>query len=104
MSSDNPFNDAMDDAEAETTDSQDGADFDLDEFVAGLNEGPKSETIGVAVSEDMHAVWKELRRADDVDVDVAESIRNHLENLAQRHEKAAERAGRKLQIDRELRD
>jgi hypothetical protein len=104
MSSDNPFNDAMDDAETETTDSQVGSDFDIDEFVAGLNDGDKTETIGVAVSEDMHAVWKELRQADDVDVDVAESIRNHLENLAQRHEQAAERAGRKLQIDRELRD
>lgn len=104
MSSDNPFTDAMDDAESETNESQFGTSFDVDEFVADLNNGNKSETIGVAVTEDMHAVWKELRQADDVDVDVAESIRNHLENLAQRHEQAAERAGRKLQIDRELRD
>jgi hypothetical protein len=104
MSSDNPFTDAMDDAEDEASENQVSSDFNVDEFIAGLNDGNKSETIGVAVTEDMHAVWKELRQADDVDVDVAESIRNHLENLAQRHEQAAERAGRKLQIDRELRD
>lgn len=102
MSSDNPFSEAVDeaaDAEESTTN-----DFDLEEFVAGLNEGQKTETIGVAVTEEMHAVWSELRKSDDVDVDVAESIRNHLQNLAQRHSTAAERAGRKLQIDRELQD
>lgn len=100
MSSDNPFNDAMD--EADDHDDQDLGGFDVDEFIDGLQDGSKSETIGVAVSPEMHALWKELRDSDDVDVDVAESIRNHLTNLAQRHEKAAERAGRKLQIDREL--
>ena len=102
MTSENPFNEAMDDAEESDTDTQSVGDFDLDEFLGGLNEGKKTETIGIAVSEDMHAVWKELRQSDDVDVDVAESIRSHLENLAQRHSTAAERAGRKLQIDREL--
>lgn len=100
MSQDNPFNEAMDEADEE--EKQSIEDFDVDEFVAGLNEGPKDETIGVAVTEDMHKVWKELRQAEDVDIDVAESIRSHLENLAQRHRKASERAGRKLQIDREL--
>lgn len=99
--SENPFNDAMDEAD-EQEQSTNIEDFDVDDFVARLNDGPKDETIGVAVTEDMHRVWKELRQAEDVDVDVAESIRNHLENLAQRHEQAAERAGRKLQIDREL--
>lgn len=102
MSSDNPFNDAMDEAEESESDEPAVSKFDVDEFISGLNDGPKSETIGVAVSEDMHAVWKELRQSEDVDVDVAGSIRNHLENLAQRHSKAAERAGRKLQIDREV--
>jgi len=98
--SDNPFNDAMDSAESSST--NDFGKFDVDEFLTGLGKGAKTETIGVAVSEDMHAVWRELREFDDVDVDVAESIRNHLQNLAQRHPDAAERAGRKLQIDREL--
>ena len=98
-SNDNPFNDAMDEAEE---DEETIGEFDVDEFIDSLNDGPKDQTIGVAVSEEMHALWKELREDDDVDVDVAESIRNHLENLAQRHQKAAEKAGRKLQIDREL--
>lgn len=100
MSSDNPMNDALENAAENDTPSLD--EFDVEEFIAGLNEGSKTETIGVAVSEEMHALWKELRDSDDVDVDVAESIRSHLEDLAQRHERAAERAGRKLQIDREL--
>jgi hypothetical protein len=100
MSSDNPFNEAMDEAADDHATSLD--EFDVDEFIAGLNDGSKTETIGIAVSEEMHALWRELRESDDVDVDVAESIRSHLEDLAQRHEQAAERAGRKLQIDREL--
>lgn len=99
--SQNPFNDAMDEAD-ESDENQSSGDFDVDEFVAGLNEGPKTETIGIAASEELHAVWKELRQSEDVDVDVAESIRTHLENLAQRHRQASERAGRKLEIDREL--
>lgn len=102
--SDNPFDDAMNDADEQ--DDEDGAgpldEFDVDEFIAGLNEGPKTETIGIAVSEEMHALWQELRQSDEVDVDVSESIREHLQNLASRHQTTAEKAGRKLQIDREL--
>lgn len=100
MSSDNPFGEAMDEAE-DSQASTDLGEFDLEEFIEGLNDGEKTETIGVAVSKDMHAVWKELRSSDDVDVDLAESIRNHLENVAQRHAGATERAGRKRQIDKE---
>jgi len=103
MDDDNPFGGAMDAAEEQQRSNGDTlGDFDIEEFLASLDEGTKSETIGIAVSEELHAVWKELRQSDDVDVDVAESIRQHLINLAQRHENAAERAGRKLQIDREL--
>jgi hypothetical protein len=102
MDSDNQFNEMMDEVEESNTDDQPIGDFDLDEFLEELNDGKKTETIGIAVSEEMHSVWKELRQSDDVDIDVAESIRNHLENLAQRHSQATERAGRKLQIDREL--
>lgn len=104
MSSDNPFTDAMDSAEESDTDDDSSTRFDTEEFIERLNRGTKSETVGVAVTEEMHAFWRELRQADDVDLDVADSIRNHLENLAQRHPQVAERAGRKLEIDRELRD
>lgn len=102
MSSDNPMTDAMDEVEEQQDDQAVLDEFDVNEFIAALNEGPKTETIGVAVTEETHRLWKELRDSDDVDVDVAESIRSHLEDLAQRHPQAAERAGRKLQIDREL--
>lgn len=98
--SDNQFTEAMDDAAEEQTDPLEG--FDVEAFLSELNEGPKNETIGVAVTEEMHAFWRELRESDDVDIDVTESIRNHLEDLATRHPQAAERAGRKLEIDREL--
>lgn len=103
MSQDNPFEEAMDSTEEQQDDSgQQLGEFDLDNFIDALDEGTKSETIGIAVNPELHAVWKELRQADDVDVDVAESIRQHLINLAQRHDRATERAGRKLQIDQEL--
>lgn len=106
MSQDNPFGEAMDDAEneSEATDEQSVAaaasEFDVDVFLDGLSEGPKDKTIGIAVTDDMHAVWRQLREDDDVEVDVAESIRNHLENLANRHREATERAGLKQAIDR----
>jgi predicted DsbA family dithiol-disulfide isomerase len=102
MSSENPFNDAMDEAEAQSKEQTSATEFETDEFLEVLDEGKKTETIGVAVTEEMHAVYRELRNDDSIDVDVAESIRQHLANLAQRHPQAAERAGRKLQIDREL--
>jgi hypothetical protein len=104
MSSDNPFDDAMDDADAQQASQDTQTEFDVDGFLANLNDGTKSETIGIAVTEEMHAVYRELRTDESIDVDVSGSIRQHLENLAQRHPQAAERAGRKLQIDRELSD
>lgn len=100
MSQENPFNDAMDSAEDDTGGGL--GEFDVDEFIEALDDGQKEQTIGVAVTEEMHAVYKELQQAEEVDVDVAESIRSHITNLAHRHEQATERAGRKLQIDREL--
>ena len=102
MSSDNPFDDAMDSADEDSSNANDDSEFDVDEFLAGLEGGKKTETIGIAVTEEMHAVYRELRQDDSLDVDVADSIRQHLRNLAQRHPQATERAARKLEIDREL--
>lgn len=104
MSSDNPFDDAMDSADEEASTPDDSTEFDVDEFLTGLEGGHKTETIGIAVTEEMHAVYRELRQDDSIDIDVADSIRQHLQNLAQRHPQATERAARKLQIDRELSD
>lgn len=104
MSQDNPFGEAMDNAEAEdeadTNQSAAASGFDVDAFLDGLSEGPKNKTIGIAVTDDMHAVWRQMNEDDDVEVDVTESIRNHLENLANRHRDASERAGLKQAIDR----
>jgi hypothetical protein len=108
MSQDNPFNEAMDDAESEgdgRTDGEQsaaapGSGFDVDAFLDGLSEGPKTKTIGIAVTDDMHAVWRQMSEDDEVEVDVTESIRNHLENLANRHRDASERARLKQAIDR----
>ena len=106
MSQDNPFGKAMDDAEneAETDDEQSAtavpSEFDVDAFLDGLSDGPKNKTIGIAVTDDMHAVWRQMSEDDDVEVDVTESIRSHLENLANRHRSASERAGLKRTIDR----
>lgn len=103
MSSDNPFGEAMDDAsEDKGEERRQTSDFDLDPYYNALNAGVKDHTIGVSVSEEMHQFWRELQDTDDVDIDPAQSIRNHLENLAHRHPDVFERAMRKLEIDREM--
>lgn len=110
MSNDNPFDQAVDDVEAEQQQAEQREQrqrngFDVEDFLETLGDGPKNETIGVAVTEEQLAVWKQLRRpAEDggTDVDVAQSVRDHIDKLANRNPNAAERAGRKLQIDREF--
>jgi hypothetical protein len=101
--SDNPFNEAMDEAEEESTDTDGnaGSGFDIDRYYDAADAGPKTETVGIAVNEEMHAFYKELQDADEVEVDVSQSIRDHIEKLAHRHEQVFERAMRKLEIERE---
>lgn len=100
--SDNPFNEAMDEAEEAETDGDTAEGFDAERYFDMLGKGPKEHTIGFAVDEETYRFYKELREDDDVDIDPAQSFRDHLENLAHRHEKTFERAMRKLEIDREL--
>jgi hypothetical protein len=104
MTQENPFGEAMDDAESEADDEQRAtappSEFDVDAFLDELSDGPKNKTIGIAVTDDMHAVWRQMNEDDEVEVDVTDSIRNHLENLANRHRDASERAGLKQAIDR----
>lgn len=102
----NPLDDAFDEAE-ETADDEQGSEpndgFDVDAYYERVDDPdtPKNKTIGIASSEELHAFYRELRDSDDVDVDVTESIRNHLRNLARRHEAEFEKAMRKLEIERE---
>jgi hypothetical protein len=100
--SENPFNEAMDEIEEEATDDSDGEpEFDLERYYDALDAGPKEKTIGIAVNEEMHAFYHELQDAEEVEVDVSQSIRDHVEKLAHRHEQVFERAMRKLEIERE---
>lgn len=98
----NPFNDALDEEE-ESSPSSD-QEFTADEYYDAINSenASKEKTVGIAVTEEMHAFYHELQNADTVDVDVAQSIRDHVENLAHRHDRVFEKAMRKLEIDREL--
>jgi hypothetical protein len=49
----------------------------------------------------VHAFYHELQNADEVEIEVSQSIRDHVEKLAHRHERVFERAMRKLEIERE---
>lgn len=101
--SDNPFNDAMDAQEAQQENEAEDQEpsFDVDQYYDALDAGPKEKTIGIAVNEEMHAFYQQLRDDEDVDIDVAQSIRDHIEKLAHRHERTFEKAMRKLEIERE---
>lgn len=109
-SDDDPFGEAMDAAESATADGEnggaasDGADsFDVETFLDTVSEGEKTKMLSIRVTPEMHQLWRELREDPSVQVDVPESIRSHIETLAHRHPTAAERAGRKLAIEREFR-
>ena len=102
---DNPFTEAVDAAEEEqATEATSSASFDTDRYYDALNSkrAPKNKTIGIAVTEEMHAFYQELQNADDVETNVTQSIRDHLENLANRHPAVFEKAMRKLEIEREF--
>lgn len=83
------FDDAMDDAEAETEDN-DGPDAEA--FIEAMREGPKEKTAGFGVTAEMKLFLEEIREDDDVDVDPYETFRDHVEKLAHRHPEVAERA------------
>jgi hypothetical protein len=87
--SENPFSEAVDEAEEEATEND---SVDLDGFFDDLASGPKEKTIGFAVSEEMHTLYHELQNSDDVEVDLAETFRDHIEKQAHRHEEIAEQA------------
>lgn len=96
------MDEAMEEVEEADNESEAGT-FDVEDYYARIDSGdaPKDKTIGIATSEELHAVYRELRDSEDVDVDVTESIRNHLRDLAHRHEQEFEKAMRKLEIERE---
>lgn len=105
--SDNPMSDAFDAAEEEksTEDDVDATDgFDADQYLEALNSdgAPKEKTVGIAVTTEMHAFYHELQNADEVEVNPAQSVRDHLEKLAHRHPEVFEKAMRKLEIEREF--
>jgi len=105
--SDNPMADAFDAAEEEQTetaggDTSDG--FDAERYLDALNSdtAPKEKTVGIAVTAEMHAFYRELQNADELEVNPTQSVRDHLEKLAHRHPEVFEKAMRKLEIEREF--
>jgi hypothetical protein len=102
MSQQNPFDDAIDDAaDGEQTTDAESREFDAEEYLDAMSDGDKSKTIGLAATPEMHRFYLELRDDESVEVDVTQSLRDHLEKLARRHPEVFEKAMRKLEIDRE---
>lgn len=102
--SDNPMTDAFDAAEKEQSEQSTGDEFDADRYLEALNSDgtPKEKTVGIAVTAEMHAFYHELQNADGVELNPAQSVRDHLEKLAHRHPEVFEKAMRKLEIEREF--
>jgi len=96
--------DAFDAAEEEQSEATDAGDFDAEQYLEVLNSdgAPKEKTVGIAVTAEMHAFYHELQNADEVEVNPAQSVRDHLEKLAHRHPEVFEKAMRKLEIEREF--
>jgi len=103
--SDNPMTDAFDAAEEQDgQDDERGKNFDPEQYLEAVNSdgAPKDKTVGIAVTPEMHAFYHELQNADQVEVNPAQSVRDHLEKLAHRHPEVFEKAMRKLEIEREF--
>lgn len=101
------MSDAFDAAEKEQDTEDDNeitGDFDADQYLEALNSDSalKEKTVGIAVTTEMHAFYHELQSADEIEVNPAQSIRDHLEKLAHRHPEVFEKAMRKLEIEREF--
>lgn len=100
---DNQFSNAMDaqSGDADTDDEDEGTGA-TESFIERANapSASKSEhTVGVGVSEEMHYLYRELKTADEVDVDIAQSFRDQIERLARRNEDVADRARQKYELD-----
>jgi len=54
------------------------------------------------VTTEMHAFYQELQASDQVEVNPAQSVCDHLEKLAHRHPDVFEKAMRKLETEREF--
>ncbi len=50
---------------------------------------------------EIHAFYYELQNADEVEMNPAQSVRDHLGKLADRHPEVFERAMRKIEIGHE---
>jgi hypothetical protein len=102
--SDNPMTDAFDAAEEEQTEQSAGDSFDVERYLEALNSDAalKEKTVGIAVTTEMHAFYHELQNTEGIEVNPAQSVRDHLEKLAHRHPEVFEKAMRKLEIEREF--
>ena len=98
-----PFGEAMDKAEAANEQSSGTSfmqEFDVEAFLEELDSGEKDAFVTIRVTEEMRAVWQQLRNDEDVNVKPSQSVREWIMTQAERHPETARRAGMKLAIDR----
>lgn len=97
----NQFDNALDDAEAEEdANNDDAGDEDLDELWDAAAAGGSEKTIGFGVNEELHEIYTQLRESDEVDVDLAQNMRDQIITIAKRHPEVAERAKKIIDVKR----
>ena len=98
-----PFGEAMDKAEAANEQNSGESymqEFDVEAFLEELDSGEKDAFVTIRVTEEMRAVWQQLRNDEEVSVKPSQSVREWIMTQAERHPETARRAGMKLAIDR----
>lgn len=98
------FGDALDEADEDeqTEQSLDNEDA-TQAFTDRSNDGSgvQDSTVGFAVTEEMHYLYRELSDANEVDADLRQQFRDQIERMANRHPSVADRARRKYELDNE---
>ena len=73
----------------------------LEAFRSNNGSGVQDSTVGFAVTEELHYLYRELSNADEVDADLRQQFRDQIERMANRHPEVADRARRKYELDNE---
>lgn len=98
------FGDALDEADEDEQTEQSLNNEDATQaFIDRSNDGSgvQDSTVGFAVTEEMHYLYRELSDADEVDADLRQQFRDQIERMANRHPNVADRARRKYELDNE---
>lgn len=99
------FGDALDSAdEDDTTNGHENSDDEKTQnFIDRSNDGSgvREATVGFAVTEEMHYLYRELSDSDEVDADLRQQFRDQIERVANRFPEVANRARKKYELDNE---